>query len=435
MKKLFTYVWVVLFGTGLVAQPTIDGSDTGDGDYVSLATWTQANTGFGDHGIVELKGYADATHLYIMMLGECESNFNDLFLFINSSSEINGLFAGSNLPSGSDGLSPFNAFTGKLDMEVDYGVRLTGDATQAYVSIINYTNFGNTDEFLATIANDGTPTTIAGGSYIGTEIAYKDAGTLSGRVGDEGWEIKIELADIGASAGDDFQLFAMYGNNDFISANTLPEIAGQSGNNLASNPDFTAIAGNQHTTAHPLPVELSSFTATPLTSTIQLDWLTNTEINNDYFDIEKSIDGKHYKTLGRVAGVGNSFTPIEYQFIDRNPQQGINYYRLKQVDVNGSFDYSSIIYLTFRGDNQIAIFPNPTADKITAEFSASTNANAVFQLINIDGKVAKEWISPINQGANSINIEVQNLASGIYLLNGYSEQDGQILIQSKFVKR
>jgi hypothetical protein len=237
---------IVLSGMA-VAQPTIDGSSSGDTDYILLAEWTQANTGFGDHGITELLAYTDATDLYIMVVGEIESNFNELYVFIGVSTESN-VSAGTQLPTGSDGSSPFNSFNPTLDFDASFGIRLTsGNSSNAFSSIIDYRSAGNTDTFLTTIANDGTASTISSGTYTGVDVAYDDTGNLTSNTGVEGFEISIPLSVIGADGNSDaIKLMAMYGADDFISANTIPEISGQSGTNLGTDPDFDGISSDQH---------------------------------------------------------------------------------------------------------------------------------------------------------------------------------------------
>ena len=93
----------------------------------------------------------------------------------------------------------------------------------------------------------------------------------------------------------------------------------------------------------PLPVELMSFTGMEYQNEIQLNWTTATEVNNDYFEVERSLDAVHFDIIGKVAGGGTSSEVLKYQLIDPSPVAGINYYRLKQVDYDGTFEYSFIL--------------------------------------------------------------------------------------------
>lgn len=110
-----------------------------------------------------------------------------------------------------------------------------------------------------------------------------------------------------------------------------------------------------------LPVEIGSFTGEIQSEqeAIELDWQTITESNNDYFQIEQSANGNDFQTIGIEKSKGNSKNIQTYQFIDTNPLFGINYYRLKMVDVDGNYQYSNTIQLAFKS-NEIRVFPNPT---------------------------------------------------------------------------
>ena len=94
-----------------------------------------------------------------------------------------------------------------------------------------------------------------------------------------------------------------------------------------------------------LPVEIINFNATSDNDHIDLTWSTASENNNDYFTIEKSNDGINFESLANIDGAGNSNTLINYSYIDKNPFEGLNYYRLKQTDFNGNFIYSNVVAL------------------------------------------------------------------------------------------
>ena len=129
---------------------------------------------------------------------------------------------------------------------------------------------------------------------------------------------------------------------------------------------------------NPLPIELTSFEATPTGPNVQLVWRTASEINNDYFTVEKSKDGINFEVLMKVEGAGNSNTPKIYDELDREPFGGLSYYRLKQTDFNGESTYSQIVPVQFGSDTEegISVFPNP----------ANEQTQAYFALHGMDGK-------------------------------------------------
>ncbi|MBI2271148.1 MAG: T9SS type A sorting domain-containing protein [Bacteroidetes bacterium] len=100
----------------------------------------------------------------------------------------------------------------------------------------------------------------------------------------------------------------------------------------------------------PLPIELIIFEAKPNNKSVDLHWETATEINNDYFTIERSVDGVHFEELMKVKGAGNSSTSLNYYTEDNNPVNGLSYYRLKQTDYDGKSQYSGIVNIEFIGD-------------------------------------------------------------------------------------
>lgn len=112
-----------------------------------------------------------------------------------------------------------------------------------------------------------------------------------------------------------------------------------------------ALSWRYYETQNQLPVELSSFGATQINNTIQLDFTTQSEINNHYFIIQRSIDGLQWTSIGTVEGNGTTYTPTTYQYIDEAPIHGLNYYRIQQVDYDGTNDLSEVITIQFKIPN------------------------------------------------------------------------------------
>ena len=125
---------------------------------------------------------------------------------------------------------------------------------------------------------------------------------------------------------------------------------------------------------NPLPIELTSFTAEPDGDNVNLDWITMSEVNNNYFTVEKSTDGISFEELARVDGAGNSTTVKTYNTTDTKPVTGLNYYRLKQTDFDGGFTYSGIISVNYGTDPElfVTVYPNPAVHQ-----DIYVNVNAV----------------------------------------------------------
>lgn len=112
-----------------------------------------------------------------------------------------------------------------------------------------------------------------------------------------------------------------------------------------------------------LPIELIDFKGTVSNQSVDLNWSTATEINSEKFIIERSSDGKEFESIGEQASSGNSKTTKEYAYTDGNPVAGKNYYRLKSVDLDGSFAYSKIIMVIHSESGDVTVYPNPVVDR------------------------------------------------------------------------
>ncbi|WP_462249367.1 T9SS type A sorting domain-containing protein [Ekhidna sp.] len=164
----------------------------------------------------------------------------------------------------------------------------------------------------------------------------------------------------------------------------------------------------------PLPVELLSFKVTLVDNKAELVWITAQEINNEKFEIEYSNDGLTFDQVGVVAGSGNSNAPIEYSFVHNDLRSGFNYYRLKQVDFNGDFEYSEIKRISlgaFEGIT-VSVFPNPTSDVATIQLQQGVATK--IELITLHGIVV-QTVS-YEGGTSSHRFDTSDLDSGIYLI-------------------
>ena len=133
-----------------------------------------------------------------------------------------------------------------------------------------------------------------------------------------------------------------------------------------------------------LPVELVDFYATKTEKrTVMTNWVTGSELNSDYFEIQRSSNGSFFETIGVVQAAGNSNNLITYQFEDENPLNGMVYYRLKQIDFDGSFEYSDIRQIELKGEEAL-IYPNPVTDWATVSLD---NKNVTVSIVSSTGKI------------------------------------------------
>ena len=169
-----------------------------------------------------------------------------------------------------------------------------------------------------------------------------------------------------------------------------------------------------------LPVELVSFTADVKNSAVQLNWRTATEVNNYGFEIERKFDEVEWKNIGFVVGQGTSISPKSYSFTDKSPVGGSKFqYRLKQMDTDGSFEYSDIVeveivpYQHELSQN----YPNPFNPNTVIEFSLPENVNNVrLSIYNALGEKVAELVNTVLvAGKYSYQWNAQNVATGIYI--------------------
>lgn len=200
---------------------------------------------------------------------------------------------------------------------------------------------------------------------------------------------------------------------------------GSSGN-ITSNivTSFSPFKLASATSSSPLPVNLISFSGEVVNKQIELNWETASEINNDYFSIEKSLDGINYEEINKVKGSGNSSLPIQYLYIDENPFIGTFYYRLKQVDFNGTYEYSSAISVYYEADTE-SMF-TILSDKLTPStlqfiVSGSANQSLTFDVIDLSGKICHTEQYTIHQNNELITMTLSSqLRSGMYVLRMHS---------------
>ncbi len=182
---------------------------------------------------------------------------------------------------------------------------------------------------------------------------------------------------------------------------------------------------------NPLPIQLLSFYAKMnTTNTVDLTWSTASEINNNYFSIEKSVDGVTFEKIMDVEAAGNSTTLISYKTIDKNPIKGLSFYRLLQVDFDGNQEYSAAVSLyNYNLDSHFNVYPNPAkASGFTVSSSGNTDGITQISLYNSGGvEVYSKTFFNTNGEMNFVINPSNSLIPGIYILacsnkNGINRQ-------------
>ncbi|MFL5729024.1 MAG: glycoside hydrolase family 9 protein [Cytophagaceae bacterium] len=184
------------------------------------------------------------------------------------------------------------------------------------------------------------------------------------------------------------------------------------------------IATNSGCTA---PVELFSFYAEEKNGKPALLWATASEKNNDYFQVERSLDGEHFSTIAKVKGAGNSATILYYEYADPYPVYGVSYYRLKQVDFDGTSEYSSIISVTRNDLTDLRVAPNPFSNETTIRVSSPAQEKIQLKVMDLSGR-------ELYSGSHNSNEDIlvgADFSSGVYIIRVVA---GDRIYHSKMVK-
>ncbi|MFK7807737.1 MAG: T9SS type A sorting domain-containing protein [Saprospiraceae bacterium] len=422
LTKLSMVLAVILqFSPRLIAQPTVDG-DLSDSDYISLATKQNSNSSFGaDMDVTEILYYSDAANskLYIGVKGKLDVAANNgIGLFLNFTS-LSGVPAGVDL--GFDGAGHYMDGQGggiddnfKADFEVDYMFAMNPGAGTGSVFLdgAKVTNSTNVAEFQGTSNQSGGTATNANvfGTGGAATFAFNNGGGAT-----QGFEIVFDYSALGINSSLELTAGAfIVSATGFFSDVTVP--GNITTGNPGFNPDFGNLSGGPYNSSPgPLPVELIDFIAIPNKEQrqVSLNWTTGSETNNSYFEVERSSNARDWQLINKIAGKGNSFIQNAYEAVDNNAFTGSNYYRLKQVDFDGSFEYSDVVQVNLFGQ-EISVYPNPVNDRLFVETTALGVTDRV-ELYSAHGVLVKSIA--ITEDVDRIEMNFSDVPNGLYFLS------------------
>lgn len=244
-------------------------------------------------------------------------------------------------------------------------------------------------------------------------------------------DVSVDLAGLGSVTASDLALLIDKDNDgllsdetpDFTAALVSGTVYRWTGVDIDNGQRFSF--GTANSTQTPMPIELTEFYAQPESSTIVLNWITATEINNNRFEIERSKDGVVFEKIGthesKAVG-GNSTSNIVYNYIDSNPFSGTSYYRLKQIDHDGKFEYHSIISVDREEQKNIKfiVFPNPNQGEFSIDFSGIENEHDVMiEMYSMEGKLLyKHQFVSESTATNTVQIiPTEKIVAGQYIVN------------------
>lgn len=214
-------------------------------------------------------------------------------------------------------------------------------------------------------------------------------------------------------------------STDFLLAHSLANTVGISPPNTSAGayiiddgPSAPITVEGSGTTSV-LPVELTNFIVVKQDKSLELQWQTASELNNEKFEIEMSQNGRTFQKIGDVKGNGTTSAQTDYSFPIANPPLGISYYRLKQMDFDGQFAYSDIVSAKFEktGVSVGKIFPNPSLSGVV-DLNLSAEEAKVIQVAVFDasGKRIIDQTRSLLAGNNQLNFNFSALAKGVYMI-------------------
>jgi hypothetical protein len=182
----------------------------------------------------------------------------------------------------------------------------------------------------------------------------------------------------------------------------------------------------------PLPVRLVSFLAQQLDEQVQLKWQSAEEKNTSHFEIERSADGRNFSALLTKKAQGNSAALVSYNAVDNSPLNGTSYYRLKMVDLDGTFEYSNMVSVSSEGTVRVRAYPNPSNGR-EVQFQALNGDRLVLQTVmDAFGKAVGFEVAPVYGEGLYVNF-YGSLPAGFYVATLVTDDDKRERVRVKFV--
>jgi hypothetical protein len=407
----------------LLAQPTIDGTANPAEYSTSISNVNPiSNNGFGpDSDIGAIRTWTNGTDLYIGVPAKVEANGNQLAIWMDFS-EVSGRPSGNRLSCASGTGTYLDSTWGnnnyRADFEVDYMLSVRTNDGAVWIA---KTGGIPSSQNLGTAST--TPSSNTAGSVLlagAATFALNNQTSNDIRTTNTGFEIRFSLSALGATPTGAVRVFAVIvGANDPFFSNVI--VPGTAGSNLGFNPNFagppTGYTGPFHTSPISLPVELTAFNAQVLSEGVQLTWRTASEQNNAGFEVQRSNDQANWTTLGFVRGAGTTTEAQSYSFTDAQAS-GRVFYRLKQIDFDGQFEYSNVIEVDAGTPKTFVLeqnYPNPFNPSTAISYQLPMASTVSLKVFDMLGKEVATLVNGRQKaGAYTVNFNANQLSSGVY---------------------
>ncbi len=201
-----------------------------------------------------------------------------------------------------------------------------------------------------------------------------------------------------------------------FTAGTVPTSAAQT--------DFGPFTLASTSFQNPLPVEFLSLDAKWKNQTVEVNWSTATEINSDYFSIQRSTSGSSFENIGSIRAAGNSNELLEYLFTDMQPRPGISYYRLQQFDFDGRYEITAAVMVRspdyFESLEIISVYPSGDGQTLIAAIGFPETGNYLLEILDVTGRLVQSELVKGTRGNQFVHLTAPHVMSGIYFLRiGY----------------
>ncbi|MDP2303958.1 MAG: GLUG motif-containing protein [Ignavibacteria bacterium] len=367
-------------------------------------TTTTYTKGTGTISVISSGRYYIGWHCF-SIANQSDLYIDDILIRVKPTASVTAVIPSNNLdPIDYTGTGTTIQFTGAnaapLDLTVD---------------VITSNPGGTPPGGLTNMASNYWTVTVNSGGVDGTYSISFDVADLAGVTNYE----TLHLIKRNNASG----IWTDYGVANFIAGTKL------TWNGFTSFSDFGIGGGNDN----PLPVELTSFTASIVGNNVNLIWQTATEVNNYGFEVERAVNLRGledengnqnlggFETIGFVQGNGNCNSPKEYSFTDKSTTTGKFAYRLKQIDNDGKYSYSDIVEVELNNiPTEFALYqnyPNPFNPSTTIKYALPMDSKVVLEVYNIVGQKVKTLINNENKeaGYHQVNFNANELATGIYI--------------------
>jgi len=313
----------------------------------------------------------------------------------------------------------------------------SGTASLGTVSLTTTDAFDNAVDLYSTKIS-GAPNSLPSGSSTVLNDRYwivNVFGTPGTFAGNMTFTVPSTFTNNGAASASNYTLYHRNSNDDgtWTSVGTA---SGLTATTITFN-NITSFSQFSLGTNDPLPVELVSFIASIKNNVVELQWQTATEVNNYGFEIECKLKNGNWNKIGFVQGAGNSNSPKSYSFTNNNVRSGVYIYRLKQIDIDGSYKYSNEIEVILTAPKEFSLsqnFPNPFNPTTIIKYSIPNSEKVLIKVYDVLGREVKTLLDEYKDtGTYEIEFNASNLTSGLYfykITSGkYSEVKKMLLVR------